>query len=617
MPIVNHSLKYNPSIDGVRGISILFVILFHLWPKTFTYGYLGVDLFFLLSGFLITKIIYTKLESNLFSFKEFYRNRIRRIFPSVIIVLLFTILIGYLFLFPSELKNLSNHIKSTAFFYQNFRLIGEVGYWDDSAQLKPLLHFWSLSIEEQFYIFWPLLIFVIYKFKLNLFNSLFILLLISLMSSYIFEIDKFYHSLSRFWELVLGGLIYSISRNYTVPITKNNKFLSFYPLVFLGLISFPLYLWHYVFISYSHILGIDVEKYAFFIIFITLVFSYLKYIYVEIYTRKQDSYIFSTILLIILTMIGFSGKYIYKYDGLITRTHLISNENYKEQFIRTSAKNKEGISLVEKVLGYKVLNDYVKSTSDDLLKKFVVLIGDSHAHTSYLGFAEELKKNGYETVLIANSSCPPYLNGASGISDKEISTCKVKIKSIYEFVNKMSNVKKIIFVTRGPAMMYDIGFGIIDGGDKPYNLKFENYEKSNNHKSNFKNAVNETFTYFNKKSEDFYYLIENPELGFSPKNCMLRPFELFPINCKISKDIYIKRASEYRSLIYNLKKVNKKINVLDPIDLYCDNSFCYAIIDNKMLYSDDDHHSKDGSKMQARYFIEEILFEVNRNENDK
>ena len=141
IPIVNHSLKYNPSIDGLRGIAISLVLIFHIWPEYFSFGYVGVDIFFVLSGYLITQIIYTKLESNSFSLKEFYRNRIRRIFPALIVVLSTTLIIGYLFMFPSELKQLGQHIKSSAFFYENFRLIGEVGYWDEAAVLKPLLHF--------------------------------------------------------------------------------------------------------------------------------------------------------------------------------------------------------------------------------------------------------------------------------------------------------------------------------------------------------------------------------------------------------------------------------------------------------------------------------------------
>jgi peptidoglycan/LPS O-acetylase OafA/YrhL len=364
LPVVNHSLKYNPSLDGIRGIAILSVLLFHIYPQYFSYGYFGVDLFFLLSGFLITQIIYTKLQSNSFSFKEFYRNRIRRIFPTVIIVLLFTILIGYLFLFPSELENLGKHIKSSAFFYQNFRLIGEVGYWDKDAVLKPLLHFWSLSIEEQFYLFWPLIIFIIYKLRLNLILSLLILCLTMVSFRYILDIDTFYHSMARFWELSLGGLLFAITYKYKYEISKTNGLLSNNFLVFFGLISFPLYLWHYVLISYMHIFGLDVTKYGLFIILVSILLSYLTYRYIEIYARKQTSYKFAVILFVILFSIGFIGKYIYKHKGLTNRNHLISNEYFKKQFTRTKSKNEYGAKIVSNLLGYLPNNDYIKSRKE-------------------------------------------------------------------------------------------------------------------------------------------------------------------------------------------------------------------------------------------------------------
>lgn len=659
IPVVNHSLKYNSSIDGLRGISISLVLLFHIWPKYFSFGYVGVDIFFVLSGYLITQIIYTKLESNSFCLKEFYRNRIRRIFPALIVVLTITLLIGYLFMFPIELEQLGRHIKSSAFFYENFRLIGEVGYWDESATLKPLLHFWSLAIEEQFYVFWPLVLILLYKTRLNIVLTLSILFLILFTVPLITEIDKFYHTLSRAWELTLGGLVFIISYKYksifdllnkykvliyigffiSIAISYNNTSFSTYKtflivffsallilnlsleksktifsnsiLVFIGLISFPLYLWHYVIISYTHIFGFEINvNIGLLLIFLSIFLSYLTYRYIEIYARAISSYKFAFVLFIIVLVLGISGNFISKKDGLPNRTHLKLNENFEKQFIRTSAQNDLGISLLTTVLGYKPTNDYIKSTADDITKKYVLVMGDSHAHTSYHGFAEEFKKYGYETILLANSSCPTYLEGAMGKNGNDLNQCKKKIDTTYELINSKLDIQKVILTTR-MGYMYDIGFGLVDSGGNAWNYHFENFfeiKQDYNQKENFFTVLEKTFLYFeNNKNIDFYYLMENPELGFSPKICMVRPFDLFPNNCRLTLESYLKRSGEYRDFIYDLSKKYKNISILDPKDMYCDDKYCYAIKDNKMLYADDDHHSLDGSLEQAKYFIKRVI----------
>jgi len=612
IPIVNHSLKYNPSLDGIRGIAILGVLLFHIWPEYFHYGYVGVDLFFVLSGYLITNIIYMKLNKNSFNFKEFYRNRIRRIFPAVIIVLLFTLFIGYLFLFPSELKELGHHVKSSAFFYENFRLINEVGYWDKAAQLKPLLHFWSLSVEEQFYIFWPFIIYLIYKFRLNLVYSLLVLFVISLLVRFFLDIDTFYHSFARFWELILGGLLYAISSKYNYEISKNNIILSNRILVFLGLVSFPLYLWHYVIISYMYIFGLNVQKYGVIIIIVSISLSYLVYKYVELYFRKQNSYKIALGLFIVLFFIGMVGDYIYKKNGLPNRSHLVDNSKWQKQFIREPAKNKKGIILTKKILGYIPNNDYIKSTSTDVSKKYIAIIGDSHAHTSYPGFVKLAKKYEYEALLVSNSSCPPYIGGAMGKNLKDLKQCQRKIDNIYKILNSQLKIEKIIFVTRATCYMEGLGYGVIDGGNKkPYSgSKFKEYftDKKNWHqKKQFLNNIENEFKVYNNSKKQFYYVLEDPELGFDPKNCMLRPFNIFPSTCRIKKEDFLNRQKEYRKFVYKISKKYKNITILDPKDLYCDDKYCYAVKDGKMLYADDDHHSVNGSIIQAKYFEDKVF----------
>lgn len=144
--------KYRPDIDGLRAIAILVVILFHAFPTKIPGGFIGVDIFFVISGFLISTIIFSSLEGDRFSLVEFYIRRIRRIFPALFVVLLTCFGIGWFVLVADEYRQLGKHMAAGTAFIQNFILWKESGYFDNSAETKPLLHLWSLAVEEQFYI---------------------------------------------------------------------------------------------------------------------------------------------------------------------------------------------------------------------------------------------------------------------------------------------------------------------------------------------------------------------------------------------------------------------------------------------------------------------------------
>jgi len=652
IPVVNHSLKYNPSIDGLRGIAISLVLIFHIWPEYFSFGYVGVDIFFVLSGYLITQIIYTKLESNSFSLKEFYRNRIRRIFPALIVVLVTTLLIGYLFMFPSELEQLGKHIKSSAFFYENFRLIGEVGYWDESATLKPLLHFWSLAIEEQFYIFWPLVLILLYKIRLNIVLTLFVLFLILFTIPLILEIDKFYHTLSRAWELALGGLIFIISYKYknifevlnkykylvyiaffiSIAISYNNTVFSTFKtfiivffsallilslshdksktifsngvLVFIGLISFPLYLWHYVLISYTHIFGFEMDiSMGLILISLSIFLSYLTYRYIEIYARAKSSYIFAFGLFIIVLIIGILGNYISKKDGLPNRNHLELNENFEKQFIKPEPTNESGIKLITEILGYSSKQSFLKSVSHINTDNKVLVAGDSHAYIGYEGIAHEYKKRDINTLLFSSNSCSLYKGIGIGTSLESSKICTERTQEFYQFIEK-TNFSKIFLFSRGPKYIEKKGFGTIDNEEVIKNLSYFN---NLDHEKQFWINVLNTMEYFNKQNTKVYIILENPELGFSPKNsCLSRPFNLFNKACKVEYDKYIQRMWGYKLKMINLAKNYKNIFVIDIEQAFCDKNYCYGIKDGKMLYSDDDHLSIEGSIHQAKYILEKV-----------
>lgn len=171
MNIIQNQLthpKYRADIDGLRAIAVLSVVIFHAFPTMLPGGFVGVDIFFVISGFLISSIILGSLIENKFSFTQFYTSRIKRIFPALILVLVLSHAFGWFALLSDEYKQLGKHIASGAGFMSNFTLWQESGYFDNTAETKPLLHLWSLGIEEQFYIIWPLTLWIAWKYKTNI-----------------------------------------------------------------------------------------------------------------------------------------------------------------------------------------------------------------------------------------------------------------------------------------------------------------------------------------------------------------------------------------------------------------------------------------------------------------
>ena len=165
------SLKYRSDIDGIRCLAILPVVIFHAFPHLIPGGFIGVDVFFVISGYLISSIIYQESRNGTFSYYNFYYRRIKRIFPALLTVLFFCMVMSYIYMLPSELKTISKHIIAGVFFSQNINLFFESGYFDTSTELKPLMHLWSLGVEEQFYIFFPIIVLFLAKKKARIIYS--------------------------------------------------------------------------------------------------------------------------------------------------------------------------------------------------------------------------------------------------------------------------------------------------------------------------------------------------------------------------------------------------------------------------------------------------------------
>ena len=199
-------------ITGLRALAVLPVLIFHAFPSLIPGGFFGVDVFFVISGYLISGIIFRGIASGSFSYIEFYEKRIKRIIPNLILLLTFVAAVGWFILLPDEYANLGMHIDASTLFIQNFQLLSEIGYFTEDALRKPLLHLWSLAIEEQFYIVFPLICTLIWRLSrsVKMIGIAAALIALGSLAACLSSSDRnfaFYFPLTRFWELGAGILL--------------------------------------------------------------------------------------------------------------------------------------------------------------------------------------------------------------------------------------------------------------------------------------------------------------------------------------------------------------------------------------------------------------------------
>lgn len=227
---------YRADIDGLRGISVLAVIAFHAFPDLVPGGFIGVDVFFVISGFLISGIIFDEMRSDAFSLRSFYARRIRRIFPALVLVLTVTALVGWWILLPQDMLRLGKQLLSSAAFVANFYFWFQSGYFSPDTHSFPLLHLWSLGVEEQFYIVWPLVLLLLRRRPDRIFAAILVIAALSFLLN-ILTIDhheaNFYSPLTRAWELMLGAAVAWLVRHYPSVVTARQT----EPLRILGLLA--------------------------------------------------------------------------------------------------------------------------------------------------------------------------------------------------------------------------------------------------------------------------------------------------------------------------------------------------------------------------------------------
>lgn len=522
--------KYRPDIDGLRAVAVLSVVVFHAFPHVLRGGFIGVDVFFVISGFLISTIIFQNLDRGTFSFFEFYARRIKRIFPALLIVLITCYAFGWFSLLSEEFKQLGKHIAAGAGFVSNLVLWSEAGYFDKSADTKPLLHLWSLGIEEQFYIVWPLLLWLAWRRKFNLAT---IAAIVGLASLYLnlkgIRTDAtatFYSPQTRFWELLSGSLlawfflykrqglqplgqhvdrilarlIYSVDKKNDgttltnalsvggalllcfglwhinqefsfpgkwaiIPVIGailviaagpdgwvNKHILSNPAAVWVGLISFPLYLWHWPLLSFARIVEAGVPSRSMRIGAVLAAIA-LAWLTVQLIEHRVRHGGFTKLKVFVLASLMAGVGYI-GYDGF-------EQNGYKDRFINVMNIGVNEAMSYNWFIGFRYgecfldpendpVKDFAKNcgSNRDNHKPLLMIWGDSHAASLYRGFTENSAPHNFNLAQYTVSGCPPIMEFNGG----EKKDC-VRLNEFT--MNRIRELKPETLVMAGYWSLYD------------------------------------------------------------------------------------------------------------------------------------------------------------------
>ena len=500
------NLKYRKDIDGLRAIAVLAVIFFHTNVPGFSGGFVGVDIFFVISGFLITSIILNDIQEEKFSIVKFYERRIRRIFPALFPVIVFTLIVGAYLFYDDAFKELGRSITATTLFSSNILFWRESGYFDAQSLQKPLLHTWSLAVEEQFYILFPFsLVFVRRFLKSSYFQwvliTMFLSLGASILSVYVYQDATFYLLPTRAWELLAGSIIalrglpnpstawqrnllsitgmglivYSVGfytdatlfpgTNAIAPVLGAgliiyssrgestaiiSKLLSLRPLVFIGLISYSLYLWHWPFVVFTkYVMFRSFSGYeSAFIILLSLLVATLSWKFIEQPFRVKNSlipdrkilFVISGIVMIIISGIG---GFIDYQKGLAWRFSEIN----PAKIARLSSTPPISWEKMDKLSEGLMNGNNPFIIGSKKISPSFVLWGDSHAFVLINAVAEKCRQYGLSGYIISHSGSKPLLgikNPGLGIlhsfNQAEYS------RSVIDFIRAHPEVKTIVMV---------------------------------------------------------------------------------------------------------------------------------------------------------------------------
>ena len=649
-------MEYRKEIDGLRALAVLPVIFFHAGFDIFSGGFVGVDIFFVISGYLITTIIINEMSSNNFSLINFYERRARRILPALFFVMLLSIPFAWFWLTPSDLEGFGKSLIAVSTFSSNILFWRESGYFGAVSELKPLLHTWSLAVEEQYYIIFPLFLMLLWKAKLKLILlSLFFIFLLSLTlahwSSFNYPIASFYLLPTRGWELLIGvfiafylkdnkffkssklneslslfgfGLIvYSIfyfneSTPFpslyaliptlgtgililtAVPNTLMNRFLGLSPIVGVGLISYSAYLWHQPILAFARHRFFDETPKLMTLLLIlgSFILAYVSWRWVEKpfrnkkITTRKTIFIFSFAGIIFFSLVG--GIFI-NLNGAPERVNF--STELQKSFERPSVENCFDFSFDEINLDNFQEREWGCFLGEKKESIDYIFFGDSHSLSLKDRISSIAKERRINVFYAGLSSCLPF----QGIYMELRGNCNLLNKMILT-IAKRDNVKGLVLSAKWALYLsgdYSGSEGILisENRDGPF--------LNENRSSAFTNTFHKTIKEFNNLKIPLH-IISQPPLQYRTAESSY--FKVAK-NFGNIKDFSVKKKDFERleSFSHKLFAHNSdKITYHHILELFCNDNYCEFGNEKYSYYYDDDHLSILGSH-KLNLLLEQIF----------
>ena len=620
-------MTYRRDIDGLRGIAVLSVIFFHAGFSWFQGGFIGVDVFFVISGYLITAIIQKEIDGGSFSLAKFYQRRVRRIMPALFVTIIVTWIVAWLMYMPPEFKSYSASVTTTATFVSNILFWRQGGYFSGPAEIKPLLNLWSLSVEEQFYLLFPVTMLLLARYGrrtrlLLIMSALLISLAVSIWSTAHTPRAAFFLTPSRAWELMLGGVlafdffkaprsrwlaegsavvglsmilwsvtVFSSKTHFpgasaAIPCTgaaflilsgENGKttigrILGSQPLVFMGLISYSLYLFHwpvFAFVRYYWILPLSVSVRAAVLIFSTVAAA-LSWKYIESpfrstrgWVSRRSLYLGAAVASLLFLAVGLVG---YVGEGFPGRYPGYAHLQYRD---RLAEYNERSCFLQWD----QELSDW-KGDQCLLSKRGLptaLLWGDSFAAHLVPGIKANASLMDYDVLQYSVASCAPILDRESSWRGG----CRAAAEQALSIVSRFSVVRVIL------AVRWD--------AEHPY------YD-------DFFAGIKNTIAVLRSRGIDVVIIGQSPAFTFWDS---LDVQYRLKISHRSDSNFY-PFLSFGRDFISNIKTELAGIPLVDPMEVLCRPQACQIVANGELLYIDGAHLSVLGSTILVRAIAKEL-----------